>query len=255
VYYVDPTAAPVAAAAKPVAEKPAATTATSSNTSVATTQTASVQILPGAALPFSDDFEGYLIGAAMPVSAADHYGRVNFPGARDKGSVAAQVDETADPTGKFQKALALTGDTNLTIGDSTWGNYSLSFDAVMPGKTSCDSLFQIILNLSPEGKNFLVLNTGLGSDANASLSKTNGSQFVNVASRSGLGFSFKDKAWRKFLITNKDGLISAKIDGRTIIEYKDSDARFQKGGIGFGVHQDCGELLFLIDNLKIEALK
>jgi curli biogenesis system outer membrane secretion channel CsgG len=269
-YYRVPNNASAAQAAAPKPVQPAAvpaapkTTAPAAIPPMAQGNLARPKILPGNALPFSDDFEGRDLGAKLAETNPEQYGRANCPGRPTEvgiGSVGNVLDKNQNST----KALELgeisscTGDSlaqinALTIGSTNWNNYRMSFDFFVAGRNgSNDDGLGIRLNFQPDGSSYdaIWFNSNYGTVA---AQKVLGSQQTVLASRN-LGRELSDVRWCGVVIENRSGSVKVSLNNTLILEFKDSDPRYAQGGVGFMRGNNNYGFGIFVDNLKIEALR
>jgi curli biogenesis system outer membrane secretion channel CsgG len=265
-YYRVPNNGPAAQVASPKATPPATPKTASPAATAPTAQgnLAHPKILPGNALPFSDDFEGRDLGANLAEANPEQYGRANCPGRPTEAGIGS-VGNVLDRNQKSTKALELgqiyscAGDSSaqinaLTLGNTNWKNYRMSFDFFVAGRNgSNDDGLGIRLNFQPDGSSYHAIwfNSNYGTVA---AQKVLGSQQTVLASRR-LGTELSDVRWQTVVIENRSGAVKVSLNNTLILEFKDPDPRYAQGGVGFMRGDNNYGFGVFVDNLKIEVLR
>ena len=220
-----------------------------------------IKLLPGTTFPFEDDFEALSFGQAIAVTAPQSYGVFSTNG--DTDPAFARIEETFDNSGQAAKTLQLVTKStiypaeagrHLTLGSETSADYKVGFDVKMTRGTFDDrSQIVLQLNLGAAGttRYELILFTAEGS---LSLDKVLGEQRVSLLNRDGLGFDLRDDSFHRIDVeSHSAGMIKVMLDGRVLVEYSDSDARYAQGGFGLGLRANQ-DLPAYIDNLVVSEL-
>ena len=213
----------------------------------------SVTLLPGNAFPFEDGFENFSLGQVVPIAAPQNYGIYRSDGSDDP--TFAKAEETTDASNQAGKAVQLNAihccanETGyLTLGSNTSQDYRATFDFKINGDDSRTAL-KLLVNLGA-GANYYYRVNVLARQGAVSMDKVLGDQSVQLVNRDGLGFNYTDGLYHQAEITSRGGVVSVSVDGRTLVEYSDTDPNYQQGGLGIGIDRESA----FIDNLRVTPL-
>ncbi len=213
----------------------------------------SVTLLPGNAFPFEDGFENFSLGQVVPIAAPQNYGIYRTDGSDDPTFVKAE--ETTDASNQAGKAVQLNPinccayDTGyLTLGSNTSQDYRATFDFKINGDDSRTAL-KLLVNVGA-GANYYYRVNVLARQGVVSMDKVLGDQSVQLVNRDGLGFNYADGLYHQAEVTSRGGVVSVSVDGRTLVEYSDTDPNYQQGGLGIGMDWEST----FIDNLRVTPL-
>jgi curli biogenesis system outer membrane secretion channel CsgG len=266
VYYVDPTAAPVASNPKPASTPSTSTTSPSTSTTTAKPQAKpnGIQALPGNPLPFFDDFSNRPLGAALGVSDPNSYGLLYVGDTQKEGPGFAQIDQ--DTQGK--KLLQINQGYFLTTGSEDWQDYKVSFDLAQlndngtsNGDRNADKdHFYVAININPiQGTRFII---DFAMNGTATLYVIDGNESKEVGRRTNANYRFYNGGFTSIEVISQKADIKVNVGGRGLFEYRLGDPRMFKGGVGFGgemwARSSNGKQYwhpYYIRDLKIEALK
>jgi Domain of Unknown Function (DUF1080) len=186
----------------------------------------------------------------MPNIAKNRYGNYGF--AKNASASPAQIARVADRKSKSQNAVNLNYGIYLTTGSQDWQNYTVKFDFFE--LNSCTPVFYLSLNIDASSKKYLRL--GIDSfDGTITLERSDNGQFKQVASKAQTQIEFGDSTWKAFEIKSKNGTITVSINDVPLLEYKEADPSYAKGGVGFGSQETCGKATLFVDNVQIQAAK
>ncbi|WP_457628781.1 family 16 glycoside hydrolase [Oceanithermus sp.] len=185
------------------------------------------EVLPQNALPFSDDFESYPVGAILTRANPESYrlwgdcdGRLDY----------AFVVETVGPEGRSEKAAAVEypcggggGLHALTTGAEDWRDYR----AEVSFRTK-DDQWWVYLNISGNGAHAYVLEVY---GTSATLYKQIGKERTVVARRDVSG-PRADDAWHTLVAEARSDGVRVTVDGEVFADYTDGDPAFSHGGFG-----------------------
>lgn len=216
----------------------------------------SVKIIPGNSFPFEDGFENFSLGQVVAVAAPQNYGIFRTDGKDDPNF--AKIEETFNAEGQASKTIQINTTTGyhfnqtqgfLTFGSQDSQNYRAAFDF----KTSDSrAILELQLNMGQGASTRFEVRIGSGGGW-VTLDKVLGDQKVQLVNRDNLGFQFADNAYHQAEVISQSGMVQVIVDGRTLIEYQDQDAKYAQGGLGIGASTNSNAPIF-IDNLRITDL-
>ncbi len=185
-------------------------------------------VLPGNPLPFSDDFEGYPVGALLPLANPGAYRLWIHPG--EEHNDIAYVAEAVGPQGRSEKAAVIRypwggggGLAALVTGAEDWKNYRV--EAVFKVQ---DDQWWVYANINGNGRHAYVLEV-YGRDAK--LYKQIGKERTVVARREISG-PRDDGGWHKLVAECRQDGVRIAVDGEVLADYRDTDPAFAQGGFG-----------------------
>jgi len=186
-----------------------------------------VQVLPQNALPFSDDFEAYQVGALLTRAAPENY---RLWGDCDGRKDYAFVIETVGPANRTEKAAAVEypcggggGLHALMTGADDWVNYR----SEVVFKVG-DDQWWVYLNANGNGAHTYVLEVY---GRSATLYKQIGEERTVVARRDVSG-PRNDGAWHTLVAEARTDGVRVTVDGEVFADYTDEDPAFARGGFG-----------------------